>query len=264
MNKVSGYIKRKTMLYKTKVEYGDYTMNHVLGCAHGCKYPCYAFLIAKRFRKVNSYDNWVTPYLVSNTLEILDKEIPRLKSKIQSVQLCFTTDPFMYQYDEIAEMSIAAIEKLNNAGIKCTALTKGLLPEKLASLSNENEYGITLISLNEDYRLMVEPGAAPYEERLFALKRLHELGCKTWVSIEPYPTPNILAQNLELILEAISFTDKIIFGRTNYNKEVRLFSEHKDFYNKKAMEVTDFCTSRGIQCHIKDGTLTNTPHIIGE
>ena len=24
------------MLYETGVEYGDYTMNHVLGCAHGC------------------------------------------------------------------------------------------------------------------------------------------------------------------------------------------------------------------------------------
>ena len=35
---------RKTMLYKTGVEYGDYTMNHAFGCAHGCKYPCYAFL----------------------------------------------------------------------------------------------------------------------------------------------------------------------------------------------------------------------------
>ena len=29
------------MLYQTGVEYGDYTMNHVQGCAHGCKY-CYA------------------------------------------------------------------------------------------------------------------------------------------------------------------------------------------------------------------------------
>lgn len=29
-------ITRKSMLYKTGVEYGDYTMNHVLGCSHGC------------------------------------------------------------------------------------------------------------------------------------------------------------------------------------------------------------------------------------
>ncbi len=38
-------ITRKTMLYQTGVEYGDYTMNHVQGCAHGCKFPCYAFLM---------------------------------------------------------------------------------------------------------------------------------------------------------------------------------------------------------------------------
>lgn len=28
-------IKRQSMLYKTGVEYGDYTLNHVQGCAHG-------------------------------------------------------------------------------------------------------------------------------------------------------------------------------------------------------------------------------------
>ena len=47
---------------------------------------------------------------------------------IKSVQLCFTTDPFMYAYEEISEMSIAAIRKLNDHGIKCTVLTKGILP----------------------------------------------------------------------------------------------------------------------------------------
>ena len=29
-------ITRKSLLYRTNVEYGDYTINHVLGCAHGC------------------------------------------------------------------------------------------------------------------------------------------------------------------------------------------------------------------------------------
>ena len=95
MKKVKGYIERKTMLYKTGVEYGDYTMNHIQGCAHGCKYPCYAFMMKKRFGQIKTYEEWLEPYLVSNTLELLDKEIPRLKDKIQSVQLCFSTDPFM-------------------------------------------------------------------------------------------------------------------------------------------------------------------------
>jgi DNA repair photolyase len=244
------------MLYKTEVEYGDYTMNHVLGCAHGCKYPCYAFMISRRFGKTDSYDSWVAPLLVSNTLELLDKEIPRLKSKIQSVHLCFTTDPFMHEYDEIAEMSLAAIRKLNSAGIKCTVLTKGLLPEALTEMSSENEYGITLVSLDEGYRERVEPGAAPISERLSALRRLHDLGCKTWVSVEPYPTPNIISQSLDDLLEKISFVDKIIFGRTNYSKEASSYPKCKDFYNDAAQRVIEFCLDKGICYHIKEGTVT--------
>ena len=127
MNNVSGYIKRKSLLYKTGVEYGDYTMNHVLGCSHGCKYPCYAFLMAKRFGKVASYEEWLEPRLVSNTIEILEREIPCLKDNIQSVHLCFTTDPFMQGYEKVKAMSLSAIEKLNASGIKCSILTKGLL-----------------------------------------------------------------------------------------------------------------------------------------
>ena len=130
-------IKRKTMLYKTGVEYGDYTINHVQGCAHGCKFPCYAMMMAKRFGKAKTYEEWCEPKLAENALEILDKEIPKLKDKINSVHLCFTTDPFMYGYDEVGEMSLKIIEKLNNAGIKCTVLTKGILPIELSELSKK-------------------------------------------------------------------------------------------------------------------------------
>ena len=258
MPQVEGYIQRKSMLYKTGVEYGDYTLNFVQGCAHGCRYPCYAFLMKKRFGQVKTYEDWLKPYLVSNTLEILDKEIPRLKDKIKSVQLCFTTDPFMVGYPEIEKMSLDVIKKLNAAGIKCTVLTKGILPVSLAECSKENEYGITLISLDEEYRERMEPGSASYKDRLKALKKLHDKGCKTWVSIEPYPTPNLIEQDVMEILKSVSFVDKIIFGRTNYCKDVTTGSpEHKQFYNEKAKEVIDFCEKKGIAYHIKDKTITD-------
>ena len=256
MKKVKGYIKRKSMLYVTGVEYGDYTMNHVLGCSHGCKYPCYAYMLKKRFGQVKSYDEWIEPYLVSNTLELLDKEIPRLKKKIKSVQLCFTTYSFMYGYDEICDMSIKSIKKLNKAGIKCTVLTKGLIPIDLKDFSKENEYGITLISLDEKYREKYEPGAAPYKERIQALKKLHNADCKTWVSVEPYPTPNIIEQDIRDILDEISFTDKIIFGRTNYSKEISSYKEHKKFYNEQAQIVIDYCKEKEIEYYIKEKTIT--------
>ena len=60
---------RKSMLYKTGVEYGDYTINHIHGCAHGCKYPCYAMSMAKRFGKVKTYgtDNFCLCLINSNS-----------------------------------------------------------------------------------------------------------------------------------------------------------------------------------------------------
>ena len=246
------------MLYKSGVEYGDYCMNHVLGCAHGCKYPCFAFEQKKRFGKIKSYEEWTSPVLVANTLDLLDSEIPRLKKKIESVHLCFSTDPFMYGYPIIEKYSLAAIEKLNQNSIRCTVLTKGILPPALTDLkySPLNEYGITLVSLDEDYRKKMEPGAATIKERLQALKYLHEQGRRTWVSIEPYPTPNIIEQDLNEILEAVSFVDKIIFGRTNYSTKVTEFKSKESFYNFCSKAVLSFCMANGIDCHIKSGTIT--------
>ena len=244
------------MLYKTGVEYGDYTINHIQGCAHGCKYPCYAMSMAKRFGKAKTYEEWCEPKLVENTLEILDKEIPKYKDKIKSVHLCFTSDPFMFGYDEISEMSIAIVKKLNNADIKCTVLTKGILPIVLSELSSENEYGITLVSLDEDFRKEMEPNTAPYDKRINALKALHDAGCKTWVSIEPYPTPNFIKQDLREILDAISFCDKIIFGRLNYNKKVSEYKDYKNFFNECAQTVIDYCKENNKAYHIKVGTIT--------
>lgn len=251
------YIKRKTLIYKTDVEYGDYTINHILGCSHGCKYPCYAYLLKKRFGEVKSYEDWCKPRVVENTLELLGKEIPKFKDKIRMLHLCFTTDPFMYGYPEIQNLSIAVIKKLNVAGIKCSVLTKGILPIALAELNKDNEYGITLVSLDEEFRVRMEPGSASINKRLASLRELHDAGCKTWVSIEPYPTPNICSQNLKPILEAVGFVDRIIFGRMNYSKEVTAYKEHKDFYNKSANETIKFCEKHGISFHIKNGTITD-------
>ncbi len=89
-----------------------------------------------------------------------------------------------------------------------------------------------------------------------ALRALHDAGCKTWVSIEPYPTPNFIEQDLNEILETIGFCDKIIFGRLNYNKKVSEYKEHKTFFNELAEQVIAYCEANGKQYHIKDGTIT--------
>ncbi|NLL02560.1 MAG: radical SAM protein [Mollicutes bacterium] len=254
--KCQNTMERKSILNKTGVEYGDYTINHVLGCSHGCLYPCYAFMMAKRFGNVKGYESWIKPTIVKNVIELLEKELPRKKDKIKTVHLCFTTDPFMYKYNDICKLSLEIIKKVNSYGIPVTALTKGALPIELVNYSKENSYGITLISLDENFRKKIEPGAAPYKERIKSLKKLHEAGCKTWVSIEPYPTPNIIDQDFIKILEAIKFVDKIIFGRLHYNKKVSDYKDYKEYYNNLANQVISFCEENNINYHIKNKTIT--------
>jgi len=249
-------MERKSLIYKTGVEYGDYTLNHVQGCSHGCRYPCYAYMLAKRFGKVKTYEEWITPEIAENAMEILDKEIPKFKDKIKILHLCFTTDPFMYGHKNICDLSIEILKKANDAEIRCSVLTKGILPAELADLPMDNEYGITVVSLDQNFINQYEPGAAPIQERIAALRQLSARGCKTWVSIEPYPTPNIIEQNLHEILESVGFVDKIIFGRLHYNKVVSEYKTHKEFFNNCAAEVREYCERNEIAYHIKDGTET--------
>jgi len=257
-------ITRKSLLYKTKVEYGNFTINHLFGCSHGCNYPCYARMMAKRYGKIKDYEEWLHPKIVSNALDLLDKEIPKYKKEIEFVHLSFTTDPFMYDYlnkrvyPEVKELTLKIIEKINQNGIKCTSLTKGVYPRELTDTKKygtKNEYGITLVSLDENFKKELEPYSASFEKRLDALKLLHDKGLKTWVSIEPYPTPNLdKAQNLDKILRMIGFVDKIIFGRMNYNTHSAKFENNADFYENCAIQVIDFCKKHKIKYHIKYGT----------
>ncbi len=246
---------RKTLLYKTGVEYGDYTINHVLGCSHGCTYPCYAFMMARRFGRIKDYQDWLEPKLVENAIDILKKEIPRKQKNIKSVHLCFTTDPFMFDHPEVTEMSLEIIKLLDHFGIKCTALTKGTLPPELSKFDNKHEWGISLVSSVERFRKQYEPFSADYATRLASMKNLHDKGCKTWVSIEPYPTPNIVNQDLHTLLDRGSFTDRIIFGRLHYNKLVSAYPGYQSFYNDAVKTVIGFCNEFDIAYHIKARTL---------
>ena len=248
-------MKRKSLIYKTGVEYGDYTLNHVEGCSHGCKYPCYAFLMKRRFGKVKDYSEWIKPCIVENTLNLLSSELPRYQDRINILHLCFTTDPFMYHYPDIQALSLEVLRRANAANVRCSVLTKGILPIELAELPLRNEYGITVVSLSESFREEYEPGAAPIQDRITSLEDLANRGCYTWVSIEPFPTPNIHEQDLLELLHRVSFADKIIFGRLHYNKAVSQFKGYQKFYNECAKVVIQFCEQNGIAYHIKEKTL---------
>jgi DNA repair photolyase len=247
---------RKKLLYKSGL--GFWCINAAQGCGHGCRYPCYAFMMGRSYGRTSSYEEWCRPKLVSNAVELLEKELAparggRLKEKPEVVNFSLTTDPFMVGYPEVAEMSLALIEILNSHDIPASILTKGRLPAELADrrrFPSENTYGISLVSLDEGFRKKWEPGAAPYAERVAALRLLHEAGRTTLVHMEPYPTPNIIAQDLGAILEKIDFIDELYFGGWNYNKLATAFPGREDFYREQGEILRRFCGERGIDCQI--------------
>jgi DNA repair photolyase len=238
-------ITRKSLLYKSGL--GFWCINHVQGCSHGCRYPCYAWMMAHSHGRADSYDDWCRPYLVTNAEELLTKELDRMKVRPETIHLCLTTDPFMYGHPEVTEITLRLIALINSYGIRCSTLTKGRMPVDLADrdrFPETNTHGISLVSLSEEFRREWEPGAATYKERICALRELHDLGCMTLVHIEPYPTPNIIEQDLMVLLEAVAFADEIWFGRWNYNDRIKRYHGHKEFYHEQANLVTRFLSAR--------------------
>ena len=217
-------------------------------------------MMKKRCGIIKNYGEWIRPKLVVNSLELLEKEIPRYKKKIKFVHLCFATDPFMYKYPEVSKLTLKIIDRLNKDNIRCVVLTKGFYPKSLKDkikYGNNNEYGITLVSLKNNFKKQFEPFTAPYRRRINSLKYLHRNGLKTWVSMEPYPTPNLIEQDLTKILKQVSFVDKIIFGKLNYNVKSSQFIDNSNFYEKCAEKVVSFCRKNDIEYHIKFGTQKN-------
>jgi DNA repair photolyase len=241
-------ILRKSLLNRSAL--GFLCVNHAQGCSHGCLYPCYAFSMAKGYGRAKDYADWIRPRLVGNAEELLAKELRRLKEKPDFVHLCLTTDPFMHGQAEIRALSLKLIEMINAEGIAVSILTKGLLPIELADRARfpaDNVCGISLVSLSEDFQKRWEPGAAPFAERIAALLALHEAGRATLVHIEPYPTPNVIEQDLDAVLEAAGFADSLYFGGWNYSPLTRAFPDRSGFYEECAKKAKRFCRERGIE-----------------
>ena len=92
------------------------------------------------------------------------------------------------------------------------------------------------------------------EKRIEGLKHAHDIGIKTWVSIEPYPTPALFKQQFRPVLEAVDFVDKIIFGKWNYEYRASGSFANK-FYIQKKEEFIEFCLNNGISYKVKEDVL---------
>ena len=199
--------KAKQMLVKSNLPASDYVVNPYAGCTHNCRY-CYASFM-KRF--TGHEEDW------GSFLDVKEYEsfsIPKnLKGK--TVLLSSVTDPYN-PYESRFHKSREILERLRETEADVEILSKSdLMVKDLELLKNmpNLQVGISLATLDDSFRKVMEPGAPSIQRRLTALKTLHEEGISTYVFISPiFP----YLTDIRSIVEAVhGSVDKICFENLN-------------------------------------------------
>lgn len=171
-------------------EYGFHATNFYVGCPGRCTY-C--------FNKTGNMKHlWSNKPVLKKTLVdvetskvIFVKEMLKNKASLQEHGLFFnfTSDPFLR---EIIDLNIWAMQKCEEHDISVKALTKQAW-FKGVNLPKNVCIGFTLTGFDD-----LEPGADSNIQRIRTMKHYHDLGYKTWASIEPIITRDKSIEMIEL------------------------------------------------------------------
>lgn len=197
----------KSVLVKSKLPASDYVANPYSGCPHRCRY-CYASFMK---RLTGHIEEWGT-YL--DVKEYDSCKIPKaLGSK--TVLLSSVTDPYN-PYEVKFHKSRDILKLLVHSDAHVEILSKSDLMVNDIDLLKEFRdlsVGISLNTLDDDFRKDMEPGAPSVKRRLKALEKLHSAGIPTYLFISPiFP----YLTDIRAILKATAGNiDKVCFENLN-------------------------------------------------
>jgi len=191
-------------------EYSPLACNPYRGCGHGCAY-CYVPNVLKMPRA--EFDSGAVPR--KNFRAKLAKDARKYQElgSREQVMLSFTTDPY-HPGDNTLTSDVLRVIQEHGMGV-CT-LTKGgsrALRDLHLFRSNRDAFAITLTSLNDAFSLKWERNAALPIDRMATLKRFHDAGIFTWVSLEPVLDTEATKQ---IIRQTHGYVDLFKVGRVNY------------------------------------------------
>lgn len=240
-------------IYKPKGkagEYAKYACNFYTGCSNDCEY-CYC----KRGVMAHVWNN--TPHLCKKFKsetdaywkfqEDVDGNLDKLRKG--GIFFSFTTDPCVYQTFTLTRL---AADYATYRYIPVYILTKDafLITQWLENrISHGNlAIGFTLTGHNE-----MERHASMNEARINAMRKIHQMGYKTFASIEPvidFPHAK------DMIMQTIDFCDLYKVGLRSGVK--------KDYYDDE--EIKDFFgwltgLENGCRVYLKDSFLERLPNV---
>ena len=231
-------MRRKSLLNLSGVDWGDHTgrypilynCNIYFGCEHNCRY-CYA-------KKIYYWkESWADAEPVDNAVELAKREVQNKKPG--RIMFCSMCDPYQ-PIERKLELARKVLEVLVDSKFHVLIMTKSDMVMRDYDLldGRENvEVGFTITSLNDIS--MWEAGAPGNTRRIEALKKIHDLGIKTFVSMEP--TIPEETRPIE-IMEALSpYVDRWIIGALNY-MDVDL-----SFYRREVPEWAEYVDKKGLK-----------------
>lgn len=171
-------VEAKSVLSKSNLPVGDYSVNPYIGCTHACKY-CYACFM-KRF--TNHPEPWG---------EFLDVKMwPEIKhpEKYAGKEAFFgsVTDPYIPQ-EETYERTRTLLKQLQGSGIKLSIATKSDLVLRDLDLIQsfpDARVSWSINTLDEDFKNDMDE-AVSIERRFAAMKKFHDAGVRTTCFISP-------------------------------------------------------------------------------
>jgi DNA repair photolyase len=204
----------------------DYVINVASGCLHACKF-CYvpstpvirmrAEELKKRGVKNPQLDWGNYLFIRSDIPEKLDsiltnkrkwKETPSGKGV---VLLCSGTDP--YQNGETARITRETVKVLLKHNKRVRILTRSPLWTKdLDILVHPNvTVGMSLPHFNDEWSRQIEPGAPLPSDRVKALEKGKQKGCRIYVAIAPTP-PMMKIQDFVILMAQLHYLEpEVIF-----------------------------------------------------
>ena len=201
------------MIYAPQGQAGEYAplaCNPYRGCGHKCAY-CYVPAVLRMQRE--EFDAGAVERL--GFLEAVRKDARKYQKagSTAQVMLSFTTDPY-HPGDNTLTRSVLNV--LIDAGLAFSTLTKGgarALRDIDLFRPSRDAFASTLTSVDPDFSRKWERGAALPAERMATLKKFHDDGIFTWISLEP--TLDVEA-SLEIVRRTHGYVDLYKVGKANY------------------------------------------------
>jgi DNA repair photolyase len=183
----------------------EQSINPYRGCSHGCVY-CYARPSHAYMGLSSGLDFETRLFYKADAGKVLEQELARPGYVCKPITIGANTDP--YQPDE-RQMKVtrSILEVLTRARHPVSLITKGALIlrdlDLLTDLARDGlvSVAVSVTTLSNDTKRVMEPRAAAPQARLRALRELNEAGVPAGVMVAPV-VPGITDHEMEAILEA--------------------------------------------------------------